>query len=231
VPRLRRRTFVETRCVMSLAALRWLLPEPLYRAAGLAEPARDPRVARLHHPVPNWPRDDGPEARALDAVLRPLLPPGVVRCGGADYGDPPNAAGAVRYRGPDGGYLRVLRRRLTRPLLLDTLVNAARGDTVRVRSSGTEVAHCDDERSEAHRLVLVRPNGTLWIIDSTGLRAAGTRAPLSNDQLDTVASALDRDGADVAEGESNAFRSRAPRPLAIGSHPRPAGTCVSAAST
>ena len=82
---------------MSLAALRWLLPAPLYRAAGFARPAEDLTAVRPPHPPPDWPRDEGPAARALDAVLQPLLPPGTVRCGGADYGDPPNTAavGAV----------------------------------------------------------------------------------------------------------------------------------------
>lgn len=178
---------------MSLAALRWLLPAPLYGAAGFARPAEDRTAVRPPHPPPEWPRDDGPAARALEAALQPLLPPGMVCCGGADYGDPPNTAASVRYRGRDGGYLRVVRRRLTRPLLLEALVDAAHGDFVRVRSTGTAVAHCDTEsdRSDTHRLVIVQPNGTLWIIDSTGLRTTGVEAPLSSDQLEAIASALD----------------------------------------
>ena len=176
---------------MSLAALRWLLPAPLYRAAGLAQSAEDLVVVRPPHVTPDWPRDDGPAAQALDAVLQPLLPPGTVRCGGADYGDPPNTAASVRYRGRDGGHLNVLRRKLTRPLLLDALVDATHGDFIRVRPTGTEVAHRDDDRSDTHRLVIVQPDGTLWIFDSIGLPTSGTGAPLSKHQLDAIASALD----------------------------------------
>jgi hypothetical protein len=176
---------------MSLAALRWLLPAPLYRAAGLAQSVEDLVVVRPPHAPPDWPRDDGPAAQALDAVLQPLLPPGTVRCGGADYGDPPNTAASVRYRGRDGGHLNVLRRKLTRPLLLDALVDATHGDFIRVRPTGTEVAHRDDDRSDTHRLVIVQPDGTLWIIDSIGLPTTGTGAPLSSHQLDAIASALD----------------------------------------
>jgi hypothetical protein len=190
---------------MSLAALRWLLPAPLYRAAGFAQPAEDLAAVRPPHPTPDWPRDEGPAASALDAVLQPLLPPGTVRRGGADYGDPPNTAAAVRYRGQGGGYLRVLRRRLTRPLLLDALVDATRGGCVRVRPTGTEVAHCDNDRSDTHRLVIVRPNGTLWIIDSIGLPTSGAEAPLSSDQLDAFVSALDNSGADAGDSENSAL--------------------------
>jgi hypothetical protein len=189
---------------MSLAALRWLLPAPLYAAAGLAQPAEDRVAVRPPHPPAEWPRDDGPATQALEAALQPLLPPGTVRCGGADYGDPPNTAASVRYRGRNGGHLRVLRRRLTRPLLLEALVNPAHGDSVRVRSTGTAVAHCDNEsdRSDTHRLIIVQPNGTLWIIDSIGLPTTGTEAPLSSDQLEAIASALDSAGVDtdVSEG-------------------------------
>ena len=188
---------------MSLAALRWLLPAPLYRAAGLARPAEDPAAVRPPHPTPDWPRQEGPAACELDAVLQPLLPPGTVRRGGADYGDSPNTAAAVRYRGPTGGYLRVLRRRLTQPLLLDALVDATHGDFVRVRPTGTEVAHCDNDHTDTHRLVMVRPNGTLWIIDSNGLPSARAHAPLSGDQLDVVVSALDNAGADAGDSENS----------------------------
>jgi hypothetical protein len=99
-----------------------------------------------------------------------------------------------------------LRRRLTRPLLLDALVDAARGGFVRVRQTGTEVARCDDDRSDTHRLVIVRPNGTLWIIDSIGLATAGAPAPLSGDQLDAIASALDTAGADTDAPEGTGSR-------------------------
>jgi hypothetical protein len=196
---------------MSLAALRWLLPAPLFRAAGLAQPAEDPAAVRPRHPPPDWPRDEGPAARALDAVLQPLLPPGTVRCGGADYGDPPNPAAAVRYRGRGGGYLRVSRRRLTRPLLLDALVDATHGDFVRVRPTGTEVARCDNDRADMHRLVIARPNGTLWIVDSIGLPTAGAAAPLSSDQLEAVVSVLDNAGADAGVDENSALVVGSPR--------------------
>jgi hypothetical protein len=190
---------------MSLAALRWLLPAALYRSAGLAQPIEDLAAVRPPRRLPDWPRDEGPAVRALDAVLQPLLPPGTVRRGGADYGDPPNAAAAVRYRGRDGGYLRVLRRRLTRPLLFEALVDATHGDFVRVRPTGTEVAHCDDDRSDTHRLVIVRPNGTLWIIDSIGLPTTGAAAPLSSDQLESVVPELDNAGGDAGGDENPAF--------------------------
>jgi hypothetical protein len=182
---------------MSLSALRWLLPAQLFRTAGFAQLTADLAEVRSPCPLPDWPIDDGPAAQALDAVLRPLLPPGTMRRDGADYGHAPNTAASVRYRGREGGYVRVLRRRLTRPLLLDALVDAAHGGFVRVRPTGTEVAHRDDERLDKHRLVMVRPNGTLWIIDSTGLPATGRKAPLSSDELDALAAALDRADADV----------------------------------
>jgi hypothetical protein len=194
---------------MNLAALRWLLPTPLYDAAGLRQSIEDAAAVRPPCTAPDWPQSDGPAARRLGVLVEPLLPPGSARRGGADYGDPPNVAAFVRYRGRDGGYVRIMRRRLVRPLLLEAFVDAARGDVVGIRPTGTEVVHCDDDDSDRHRLVVLRPNGTLWIIDSNGLPTAGTAAPLSRDQLETLTSALDRADADVG-GEASPYEGPAP---------------------
>jgi hypothetical protein len=188
---------------MSLAALRWLLPAPLYRAAGLTTRPVDPE-SQLPHRLPRWPVENGPASRLVEAVLRRVMPAGLVRCRGIDYGDQPGAAAELRYRGPRGGYLRVLRRRLEQPLLLECVLSPARDGDIRIRPTGTEVGHCDDDVADLHRLVIVRPNGTLWIFDSIGLPTAGTGAPLSRDQLDTLASALDDPRADIADGERTA---------------------------
>lgn len=59
----------------------------------------------------------------------------------------------------------------------------------------------DDEIADVHRLVMVRPNDTLLIVESIGLPAADTGAPVSHEQLDELAGRLDDrrcdlDGAD-----------------------------------
>jgi len=91
----------------------------------------------------------------------------------------------------------VLRRRLTHPLLLDALVDPRNDGFVRIRPTGTDVLRSDDDNADTHRLVMVRPTGTLLLIESIGLPAAGTRAPLSGEQLDELAYTLDTSGTDV----------------------------------
>jgi hypothetical protein len=44
---------------------------------------------------------------------------------------------------------------------------------------------------------MVRPNGTLLVMESIGIPAAGTAAPLSNEQLDQLACTLDNPGSDI----------------------------------
>lgn len=188
----------------SLAGLRWLFPTALYRAAGLSEGLQDVRVAHGHPGARDWPVLDGPASRALDAWLRPLLPAGFVCCRREDYGTPPERAATVRYRSPRGGYVRVLRRRLSRPLLLDALCDPYRDGSVRIRPTGTDVLRRDDDVADTHRLVMVRPNGTLLVMESIGIPAAGTAAPLSNMQLDQLACTLDNPGSDVNVDQADA---------------------------
>jgi len=174
----------------SLAGLRWLLPEALYRAAGLAETVQDPFVPQARLPAPDWPVLDGPASQALDAWLRPLLPPGLVRCRSEDYGTPPRTTATVRYRDPHGGYVRILQRRLTRPLLLDALCDAKHDGFVRVLPNGTDVIRRGD--LGARGLVTVSPDGTMVLIDAIGEPERGIDAPISDEQLDQLELALDR---------------------------------------
>lgn len=177
---------------MSLAALRWLLPAQLYDMAGFGEHAQSARHrARPTRQAGRWPVIDGPASRQLDALMRPLLPLGSTRTRGVDYGDVPRVAATDLYRGPNGGYIRVLRRLLGRPLLLDAFAHPTHEGCVHALRTGTELLHCDDDAADAHRLVMVRPNGTLLIVESTGVPSTNTSAPLSSARLDELARALD----------------------------------------
>jgi hypothetical protein len=200
----------------SLAGLRWLLPAALYRAAGLSERVQDAGAVHRQYVARDWPVLDGPASRALDALLRSLLPAGLVHCRSEDYGDPTEAAATVEYRGQSGGHVRVLRRRLTHPLLLDALVDPRHDGFVRVRPTGTDVVRSDNDTADTHRLVMVRPNGTLLLIESIGIPATSTRAPLSNKQLDDLACTLDNPSSDL---DVNTNGSRAPMPVTSGSSP------------
>jgi hypothetical protein len=182
---------------MSLAGLRWLLPAALYGAAGLSERVQDARATHREYVARDWPVLDGPASRALDSLLRTVLPRGLVHCRSEDYGDPAEVAATVLYRGPNGGHVRVMRRRLTRPLLLDALADPSHDGFVRIRPTGTDVLRRDDDTADTHRLAMVRPNGTLLIIESIGMPAAGARAPLSSDQLDDLACTLDDPSSDI----------------------------------
>jgi len=179
-----------------LAAARWLLPTDRYRAAGLSAITQDPGT-KPSNAIPNWPIRDGPAARALEAWLRSRLPSGLVSRHREDYGVPPQTAATVRYRGERGGALRVLRRRLTVPLLLDAFCGPGGNCSVRTRPTGTEVVRIEDETADLRRLVMARPNGTLLVIESMGIPAAGIPAPLSSDDLDRLETALDTSDADL----------------------------------
>jgi hypothetical protein len=181
--------------VTSRARLRWLLPDALYRAGGLAQTVQDPAIAQPRQLAPHWPVLDGPASRALDAWLRPLLPDGLVRCRREDYGTPPATAATVRYRSPKGGHVSVLRRRLTCPLLLDAFCDPNQRAVVRIRPTGTEVIRTDDNGE--HRLMMVRPDGTLLIVVAIGLPAAGIKAPIPSEQLDHLELLLDSPSRDV----------------------------------
>lgn len=179
------------------AAARWLLPADQYRAAGFAALVQSPETETPRVAVPNWPVCDGPAARALDASLRPRLPDGLVTRRREDYGVSPHTAATVRYRGKRGGALRVLRRRLSVPLLLDAFSDPAHRCSVRTRPTGTEVVRTDDEAADLHRLVMARPNGTLFVIESMGIPTAGIPAPVSGDELDRLEAALDTSATDI----------------------------------
>ena len=75
------------------------------------------------------------------------------------------------------------------------------GESDYVTGTGTDIVRSDDEIADVHRLVMVRPNDTLLIVESIGLPAADTGAPVSHEQLDELAGRLDDrrcdlDGAD-----------------------------------
>lgn len=181
--------------VTTHAGPRWLLPDGLYRAAGLAQTVQDPGVAQPRPVAPDWPVLDGPASRALDLWSRPLLPGGLVRCRREDYGTPPLTAATVRYRSPKGGHVQILRRRLAGPLLLDAFCDANRSGVVRIRPTGTQVIRTDGDGE--HRLLMVRPDGTLLLVESIGVPAAGIPAPIPSKQFDRLECLLDRPSPDL----------------------------------
>jgi hypothetical protein len=80
----------------------------------------------------------------------------------------------------------------------------------------TDVLRSDDDTADTHRLVMVRPNGTLLLIESIGMPAAGIPAPLSNKQLDELACTLDNPSSDL---DVDTDGSRAPMLITSGSSP------------
>jgi hypothetical protein len=78
------------------------------------------------------------------------------------------------------------------------LVDPTHDGFVRIRPTGTDILRSDNDIADTHRLVMVRPNGTLLLIESIGMPGAGSCAPLSGAQLDELACTLDKSSGDLA---------------------------------